>query len=109
MRGPAVDQHQVRPVAGPAFGVLLEGPRETARQHLPHHRVIVAGLELADPLVPLAVLDIADVELAVGALHEPFRPGHEPAADRLGTAGVRFVVDLDPYRRRRSEAHTSEN
>src|SRR3546814_1634084 len=66
---------------------------------------MVAGLGLAYALVPRAVPDIADVELAVGALHEAVRPGDDHAADRVGTAGVRVVVDLDPFRRRLQTEH----
>ena len=40
----AVDDHQLRPVALLAVGILLQGPGEPAGQHLAHHGEIVAGV-----------------------------------------------------------------
>src|SRR3546814_6493322 len=50
---------------GGAVRVLLQGPAEAARQHLAHHRVVVAGLSGG------ALADRADVELAIGVLEQP--------------------------------------
>ena len=60
------------------------------RQHLAHHRVVVARRQRR----------ALDVEGAVLVLHEAFRPGDDHRADRVGPHDVRIVVDLDPPRRR---------
>jgi hypothetical protein len=65
--------------------------REKRRCHdLAHHAEIIAGREGRS---------ILDVELAVLVFHEPFRPGDDHAADRIGAHDVGVVVDLDPARR----------
>jgi hypothetical protein len=85
----AVDQHQVGAVVAVALFLFLDQAGEAAAQHLLHHPVVVAGRQLGR----------ADVELAVLALHEALRPGHDHAAHRVGALDVAVVVDLDPLGR----------
>ena len=86
---PAVDDDEIGRVGkGAGLGRLalpLEA-RETARQHLAHHRVIVAGREI----------DALDVEGAVLVLDEAFGAGDHHRADRVRPHDVGIVVDLDP-------------
>jgi hypothetical protein len=69
--------------------MLLQKAGEAPLHHLAHHAEIVARRDVRR----------ADVELAVLVLHEPFRPGDDHRADRVGAHDVRVVVDLDAARR----------
>jgi hypothetical protein len=73
----------------PSSRLLLASAIEAAAHHFAHHAVIVAGLDR----------DILDVELAIGAFHEAFRPRHHHAAHSIRALDVGVVVDLDPGRR----------
>src|SRR3546814_15206295 len=89
----------VGPCAAAPVRVLLQGAAEAADQHLAHHAVVVAGHDLAG-LQPRRVADAADLELAVGVLHQAFRPGDDHAADRPASAEVPFFGSLAPLRPR---------
>ena len=73
-----------------ALRLFSNEPREAARQHLAHHRVVVARRQAR----------ALDVEGAVLVFDETLRPGDDHRADRVGPHDVRIVVDLDPPRRR---------
>ena len=81
----AVDQHQVRPVAAGAVGILAHQAGEAPGHHLAHHGVVVAGGQIAG----------LDVELAVLALLEAVRAGHHHGAHGVGAGDMAVVVHLD--------------
>ena len=86
---PAVDDDEVGRIGKGARLRRLAVPheaREAARQHLAHHRVIVAGRQVR----------ALDVEGAVLVLDEAFGPGDDHRPDRVGPHDVGIVVDLDP-------------
>ena len=102
----AVDQHQIGPHAALALGILLQGAGEAAAQHLAHHRVIVAAASRRrwDPRASrrgaASRPRTADVEFAVGVLHQPVGAGDDHRADRVAALDVAVVVDLDAVERR---------
>ena len=80
----AVDQHEVGAL-GLGILVLLHQPREAARQDFAHHAGVVAGGKLG----------ALDVVLAVFALLETVRPGHDHRPHRVRPHHVAVVVDFD--------------
>ncbi len=71
----------------PRLCLALTKAAEPPRHHFAHHRKVIIGLRLAD------------VELAVLAFFEAFRPGHHHRADGLCALNMAVVIDLNPLRR----------
>ncbi len=87
LSAPAIDQHQIGPDPLVAIRVLLLRASKAALEHLAHHREIIVGRRAPD------------VELAILALAEPFRPRDDHRADRAGPLNMGVVVNLDPVGR----------
>ena len=95
LRLAAVDDHEVGPLAETAVGHALG--RESAAQHLAHHRDVV-GLAGVEPHLEAAVA--LGVGAAVGE--------HDHRADRLLAVQRRDVVALDAQRRCRQRERALE-
>ena len=82
--------HPRRLLSDAAVGLafFLQQAREPPCHHFAHHAEVVAGRDVGR----------FDVELAVLAFDEAFRPRHHHAADGIGAHDVRVVVDLDAAR-----------
>ena len=84
-----IDQQKVRPHAFIPIRIFLQQPLKPPVQHLFHHAKVIPRRDV----IPL------DVELAIAVFHEPFRPGDNHAAHRIGALNVAVVVDLNALRR----------
>ena len=85
LTGAAVDDHQIRPLAALAIGILALQPGEAATQDFAHHGIVVTGREILAP----------DQKPPIARLGQALGSGDDERAERIRAHDVAVVVDLD--------------